>query len=117
MAASVLIIDDHSGFRTQARRLLESEGYLVVGEAADVDSGLEAARTLHPQLALVDVYLPDGDGFDLASQIAVLSDPPTVIMISSHDRAELEPCVEQSNARGFVAKADLSRAAIEELLR
>jgi DNA-binding NarL/FixJ family response regulator len=72
---------------------------------------------LQPQLALVDVYLPDGDGFDLASRLAVLADPPAVILISSHDKTELEHCVAQSGARGFVAKAELSRAAIEELLR
>lgn len=117
MAASVLIVDDHSGFRRQARRLLESEGYLVVGEAGDCMSGLEAASALQPQLALVDVYLPDGDGFDLAAQLAVLADPPAVILISSHDGTELAHCVEQSDARGFVAKAELSRDAIEELLR
>jgi DNA-binding NarL/FixJ family response regulator len=117
MAASVLIIDDHSGFRAQARRVLESEGYLVIGEAEDCSSGLEAARRLHPELALVDVYLPDGDGFGLASSLAVLSDPPTVILISSHDGAELEHCVSASEARGFVSKAELSRDAIEELLR
>ena len=117
MAASVLIIDDHSGFRAQARRLLESEGYLVIGEAADFDSGLDAVRTLHPQLALVDVYLPDGDGFDLASRIAVLAEAPAVILISSHDGAEFENCVSESGALGFVAKAELSRNAIEELMR
>lgn len=117
MGPKILIVDDHSGFRTQARRLLESEGYLVIGEAADCDSGLAAARTLHPQLALVDVFLPDGDGFDLASRIAVLDDAPAVILISSHDGAEFEHCVAESEVRGFVSKAELSRNAIEELLR
>jgi two-component system, NarL family, nitrate/nitrite response regulator NarL len=116
MGASILIVDDHSGFRAQARKLLESEGYLVIGEAEDCSSGLEAARTLQPQLALVDIYLPDGDGFDLASSLAVLSDPPAVILISSHDGAEFAHCVSESEARGFVSKAELSRDAIEELL-
>jgi DNA-binding NarL/FixJ family response regulator len=72
MGASVLIVDDHSGFRAQARRMLETEGYRVVGEAGDVASAIEAARALEPELALVDVYLPDagagrraGRGIDL----------------------------------------------------
>ena len=59
----MLIVDDHAGFRAHARRLLECEGYSVVGEAADTASGLEAARELAPDFVLVDIYLPDADGF------------------------------------------------------
>ena len=84
MGASVLIVDDHPGFRTQARRMLECEGYRVIGEAGDVASGLEAA--------------------------------PAVVLTSSHDGVDLAPCVAESGARGFVAKAELSRAAIEGVL-
>jgi DNA-binding NarL/FixJ family response regulator len=72
MAPSVLIVDDHAWFRAQARRMLESEGYRVVGEAGDVASAIEAARALEPELALVDVYLPDGDGFEVASRLGAL---------------------------------------------
>jgi DNA-binding NarL/FixJ family response regulator len=117
MGASVLIVDDHAGFRAQARRLLESEGYRVVGEAGDCASAFQAARELEPELALVDVYLPDGDGFELASRLAVLTDPPTVILISSREGAGLESCVSESGASGFVPKSELSRDAIEELRR
>jgi DNA-binding NarL/FixJ family response regulator len=117
MGASVLIVDDHSGFRAHARRLLECEGYRVVGEAADCASAVEATRALHPELALVDVYLPDGDGFELASRLGMLADPPAVVMTSSRDGAELELCASECGACGFVPKADLSRQAIEEVLR
>jgi DNA-binding NarL/FixJ family response regulator len=117
MGASVLIVDDHPGFRRQARRMLESEGYRVVGEAGDAASALEAAQDLGPELALVDVYLPDGDGFDVASWLGGLDAPPAVVLISSHDRAELAHCVAESGALGFVPKTELSREAIEELLR
>ncbi len=116
MGASVLIVDDHSGFRAQARRMLESEGYRVVGEAGDVASALEAARALGPELALVDVYLPDGDGFEVTSRLEALEAPPAVVLTSSHDGAEFEQCVAESGARGFVPKTELSREAIEELL-
>ena len=116
MGASVLIVDDHAGFRASARQLLESEGYTVVGEAADCASALEAARALGPEVALVDVYLPDGDGFQLTPRLIALADPPAVVLTSSHDRAELEECVHESGARGFVPKAELSRRAIEEVL-
>ena len=82
MGASVLIVDDHSGFRAQARRMLEAEGYRVVGEAGDVASAIEAARTLGPELALVDVYLPDGDGFEVASRLRSLDAGPAVVLTS-----------------------------------
>jgi DNA-binding NarL/FixJ family response regulator len=117
MGTSVLIVDDHSGFRTCARRLLESEGYRVVGEAADCASAVEAARALEPELALVDVHLPDADGFELTSRLEALADPPAVVLTSSRDGAELRTLVAQSGARGFVPKAELSREAIEELFR
>jgi DNA-binding NarL/FixJ family response regulator len=117
MGASVLIVDDHAGFRSHARRWLECEGYRVVGEAADCASGLEAAVELGPDLVLVDVYLPDANGFELTSRLTSLADPPAVVVISSRDGAELEECALESGARGFVPKADLSREAIEELLR
>jgi DNA-binding NarL/FixJ family response regulator len=114
---TVLIVDDHSGFRGCARRLLEREGYRVVGEAADGESAISAARALRPHLALVDVYLPDIDGFEVASRLAALEGAPAIVLISSRDRAELGRLVPDSQARGFVPKDELSRAAIEELLR
>jgi DNA-binding NarL/FixJ family response regulator len=117
MGASVLIVDDHSGFRTQARRMLESEGYRVVGEAGDAASAIEAARALGPELALVDVYLPDGDGFEVASRLRGLEAAPAVVLTSSHDGTEFARCVIESGARGFVPKTELSRESIEELMR
>jgi DNA-binding NarL/FixJ family response regulator len=116
MGARVLIVDDHPGFRAHARRLLECEGYRVVGEAADSAEGLEAARELVPDVALVDVYLPDEDGFALTDRLHALGNAPAVVLTSSRDGSDLEGCVEQSPARGFVPKAELSRVAIEELL-
>ena len=116
VARSVLIVDDHSGFRQQARRLLESEGYLVVGEAVDCESAMTAARALSPDIALVDIYLPDGDGFELATKLVRLSPPPAVVLTSSHDDRELSSCLVSSPARGFVAKAELSSDTIEEVL-
>jgi DNA-binding NarL/FixJ family response regulator len=117
MGASVLIVDDHAGFRAHARRLLECEGYRVVGEAADCAAALEAARKLAPQLVLVDMHLPDADGFELTSRLGALADPPAVVLTSSHDAAGLEACVSECGACGFVPKAELSRDSIEQVLR
>jgi DNA-binding NarL/FixJ family response regulator len=113
---TVLIVDDHSGFRVCARRLLEREGYRVVGEAPDGESAVSRARELAPQVALVDVYLPDIDGFEVASRLAELDAPPAIVLISSRDRTEFGGLPSQSAARGFLRKDELSRAAIEELL-
>ena len=115
MGESILIVDDHAGFRAHARRLLECEGYRVVGEAVDCASAVEAARALAPELALVDVHLPDADGFELTSRLRALPGAPVVVLTSSRDRAEIEPCMAGCGACGFVPKSELSRDAIEEL--
>ena len=70
MARTVLIVDDHPSFRASARRMLEADGYDVVGEAADGTSAIDAARALRPDLVLLDVRLPDFDGFKVAERLA-----------------------------------------------
>jgi DNA-binding NarL/FixJ family response regulator len=116
MDLTILVVDDHDGFRACARRLLEGAGYQVVGEAADGASAITRARELHPQLALVDLYLPDVDGFEVAASLGTLDRGPAVILTSSHERADIEPLVPRSGARGFVPKDELSKETIEGLL-
>jgi DNA-binding NarL/FixJ family response regulator len=108
MAQTVLIVDDHPTFRRSARLLLESEGYAVVGEADDGASALVAARELAPQVVLLDVQLPDFDGFDVAARLTGRDDAPLVVLTSSRDGADFGPLIERSGARGFVPKAELS---------
>jgi DNA-binding NarL/FixJ family response regulator len=115
-AVRVLIVDDHPSFRASARKLLESEGYEVVGEAADGAAAIRAARALHPDLVLLDVQLPDIDGFEVAERLAAMDDAPEVILTSSRDGSDYGSCVADSGARGFVAKAELSGAALSLLL-
>jgi DNA-binding NarL/FixJ family response regulator len=116
MATTVLVVDDHSGFRSCVRRLLERQGYLVVGEAEDGTSAIRGAGELRPELALVDVYLPDIDGFEVTSRLVALDPAPAVVLTSSHDRSDFDGRVATSGARGFVRKDELSREAIERLL-
>ncbi len=113
---TVLIVDDHPSFRASARILLETEGYDVVGEAEDGASALRAAGQLHPDVVLLDVQLPDLDGFEVAGRLRLLDDPPAVVMTSSRDGADYGRCIEGSGALGFVAKAELSGAALAALL-
>jgi DNA-binding NarL/FixJ family response regulator len=116
MSVSVLIVDDHPSFRATARLLLESEGFDVVGEAADGAAGLRDARALEPDLVLLDVQLPDIDGFEVAAQLTGTGDGPAVVLTSSRDEADFGPLVAASGARGFVAKAELSGAALLALM-
>jgi DNA-binding NarL/FixJ family response regulator len=116
MNATVLIFDDHPSFRATARMLLESEGWTVVGEAPDGFTGLREAQRLRPALVLLDVNLPDIDGFDVAARITTDEGAPAVVLISSREGADFGPLIRRSGARGFIAKADLSGPAIEELL-
>ena len=114
---TVLIVDDHDGFRMTARALLEAEGFEVVGEAATGVAALRAADDLHPDLVLLDVQLPDFDGFEVASRLRARNgDGPAVVMTSSRDASEYGALVEQSGARGFVPKGELSGQALAALI-
>lgn len=108
----MLIVDDHAGFRRHARRLLESEGFIVVGEAADGASAVAAARSLRPELVLLDILLPDTDGFAVAERLAGESEPPAVILTSSREAEDFGPRLAHSSARGFLNKGELSGATL-----
>jgi CheY-like chemotaxis protein len=113
---TVLIVDDHADFRSSARLMLEADGFRVVGEAADAAGAIVQARQLRPNVVLLDVQLPDADGFAVAERIATWLEPPTVILISTRDAASYGQRVAGSPARGFIAKADLTGDALTELL-
>jgi DNA-binding NarL/FixJ family response regulator len=113
---SVLIVDDHPSFRASARRLLEAEGFDVIGEAGDGEAAIAAAQQLQPDLVLLDVQLPDLDGFEVAARLAALGLPSAVILTSSRNSAEYGPLVTEAVVRGFVPKAELSGAALTALL-
>jgi CheY-like chemotaxis protein len=116
MGRRVLIIDDNIPFRAAARQLLERGGFVVVAEAGDGASGLREAKEHCPDLAVVDVQLPDSDGFEVAEQLCGLELAPRVILVSSLDGADFGALVAGSPALGFIPKAELSAPAIEALL-
>jgi DNA-binding NarL/FixJ family response regulator len=116
MFPTVLIVDDHEAFRTSARALLEAEGFGVVGEAADGAGALQAVAAYRPTVVLLDVQLPDVDGLDVAEQIAATPDPPAVVLTSSRDASAYGARLRRSTARGFIAKGDLSGAALAALV-
>jgi DNA-binding NarL/FixJ family response regulator len=110
---SVLIVDDHAGFRLRARRLLEAEGWQVVGEAGDGAEAVRAAADLQPEVVLLDVHLPDANGLDIAGELA---DDICVVLTSSRDASDFADRLPATGARGFVPKAELSGAALNALL-
>ena len=97
-------MDDHPGFRGFARRLLEADGFTVVGEAADGTS------------ALLDVMLPDLDGFAVAEQLAETVTGSIVVLTSSREAADFGGRLTRSPAIGFIHKDDLSGPALAALV-
>ena len=112
MRPTLLIVDDHAGFRALARRLLGSGGFEVVGEAADGRAAVAAARELRPDVVLLDIQLPDIDGFEVLARLRDGSVGPAVVLTSTRDRADYGERVDRSGARGFISKAELSGAAV-----
>ena len=112
----VLIVDDHDGFRSAARLMLENDAIRVVGEVEDGERAMAAASTLRPDVVLLDIYLPDADGFQVAETLARLPTPPTVVLISSHPIADVRARVARSAAVGFLAKHELSGPALRALV-
>jgi len=113
---SVLIVDDHAGFRSRARAVLEADGYEVVGEAADGASALSSSRDLRPDVILLDVQLPDFDGFEVLRRLTSDGHAPAVVLTSSRDAADYGRRIAASGARGFIPKADLSGPTLRVLL-
>jgi two-component system response regulator EvgA len=116
VATTLLIVDDHPSFRASARRLLEADGFEVVGEAADGAEALAAAAALRPDVVLLDVGLPDLDGFAVAARLANEDNGPQVVLTSTRDPADFGPLVSRSGARGFLPKPELSGPALCALL-
>ena len=114
MPPTVVIVDDHAPFRASARKLLEVEGYEVVGEAADAASAVETVERLRPDVVLLDVVLPDGSGFDVVERLA--DGEVKIVLVSSHDRSDLASRLRRSKAAGFIPKDELSAETLAELV-
>jgi DNA-binding NarL/FixJ family response regulator len=116
MGATLVIVDDHDGFRAFARALLEADGFEVVGEASTGLTGITAAAELRPDVVLVDVMLPDLDGFAVCERITADNDPPDVVLTSSHDVSNYRQNLQRSRACGFIPKGELSGRAISAVM-
>ena len=117
MGPRVLIVDDHPSFRASARVLLEAEGFDVVGEAADGAQAITEAGRLRPEVVLLDVQLPDIDGFEVARRLTSDGNGPDVVLVSSRELTDYGSLVDDSGARGFLPKNELTGAAVAALMR
>ena len=113
---TALIVDDHPSFRRFARKLLESAGFLVAGEAEDGATAVAAVRALRPDVVLLDVLLPDTTGFAVAKELAAGPERPLVVLTSSRSASDLGELVEAEHARGFISKRDLTIAALAAMV-
>lgn len=116
MPPTVVIADDHPSFRASARAILEAEGFHVVGEAEDGKGALAAMRDLSPDVLLLDVQLPDMDGFAVCRELGLNGGPPAVVLVSSRDACDYGVLIKESGARGFIPKAELSGTTLADLL-
>jgi DNA-binding NarL/FixJ family response regulator len=113
---SVLIVDDHAMFRDRARTIVEAAGYDVVGEAEDAEGALARVQELRPSVVLLDIQLPDGDGFTVADQLGSEPNAPVVVLISSREAADFGTRLDRASAVGFIQKDELTGSALREML-
>ena len=113
---SFLIVDDHTEFRSDARALLEAAGYEVIGEAEDAAGAVAEAGRLEPDVVLLDIQLPDRDGFTVAEELAGMAEPPRIVLISSREATDYGTRIARTRAVGFIHKPELSRTLLERLV-
>jgi len=103
--ATVLIVDDHEGVRlAEARSIASSPGLRVVGEAGSVQEALLAVAALQPDIVVLDVRLPDGDGIEVCRKLQV-SDPDVwCIVVTAVDNDETRERAARAGARAVVGK-------------
>jgi DNA-binding NarL/FixJ family response regulator len=113
---TLFIVDDHPAFRRAARRALSAGGFNVVGEASGVEDARAALDGLKPRVVLLDVHLPDGNGFEIAEWLRGQDDPPMVVMTSDGEAEDLEELAHASGARAFIEKARLTAGSLSAAL-
>jgi DNA-binding NarL/FixJ family response regulator len=116
MTQTILIVDDHPSFLAAARMLLELEGFDVVGVATDGESAVAETLRLAPDIVLLDIGLPDFDGFEVAARLQAAGASSAIVFTSSRESADFGPLIEESGATGFIGKPELTGSAVRSLV-
>jgi len=111
----IVIVDDHPAFRAWVRAVLAADGFQVAGEAADGASALAQVQAVRPDVVLLDVQLPDTDGFEVADALLGARPVPAIILTSSRDASAYAADLARTGLP-FIAKEDLSGSAIRTML-
>jgi DNA-binding response OmpR family regulator len=116
MRPRIVIVDDDPSFLATVRVLLEAEGFAVVGEALTGLDGVTVATRLDPDIVLVDVNLPDIDGFEVVKRLAGRDGAPPVVLTSSRSATDFGNLIDESRARAYITKADITGEALAGFL-
>jgi DNA-binding NarL/FixJ family response regulator len=113
----LLLVDDDAAFRSTARALLTAAGFDVLAEAATGLDALATAAAIGPALVLLDVQLPDIDGFEVARRLRAQARPPAVVLISTREAIDYGRRIRECGALGFITKSSLTPASLHAMLQ
>jgi DNA-binding NarL/FixJ family response regulator len=116
MSLSLLIVDDHAGFRGSASRLFSEHGFDVTGAAEDGESALEQVRRLCPDVVLLDVQLRGIDGFEVAVSLSRQMFAPRVVLTSSRGARDYGERLRRAPVLGLIPKHELSGPALAAMV-
>jgi DNA-binding NarL/FixJ family response regulator len=112
----VLIVDDQTPFREASRMVVEmTDGFEVVGEAENGEQAVDMASALKPDLVLMDVQMPGIDGIEATRRIMSLSEPPHVLVMSTHESGSYDEPAVAAGAFAFLPKSSFSMDALEDV--
>ena len=118
--ARILIADDHDVVRRGLRAVLEAAGHKVCAEASTGREALAAARSTAPDVAVLDVSMPDMNGLEAAARIREACPDAEVLVLTAHDTEDVVRGALEAGARGYVLKSDAGGDlvnAVEDLLK
>ncbi len=113
---TLVLVDDHVNFRTRARDLLEGFGFVVIGEAGNGTEALRTVRTLRPDVVLLDIVLPELDGFAVCEQLAAERCESTIVLTSTRSASVYRRRLTTCSARGFIPKHELTGASLASMI-
>jgi CheY-like chemotaxis protein len=112
----VLVVDDHVSYRRLMVRLLRTSGFEVIGDVGNGRDAVEMVLAKTPDVVLLDILLPDFDGFEVARRLVVSPVPPLIVFISSRQRDEFGTLADGGTIRGFLSKDEFTVERLNGLL-